>query len=52
MNYKEKLNHIKAFIFDVDGVLTDGKFYYSENGKIMKIFGDADNDALSILKNY
>jgi len=25
MNYKEKLNHIKAFIFDVDGVLTDGK---------------------------
>ena len=25
MNYKEKLNHIKTFIFDVDGVLTDGK---------------------------
>lgn len=25
MNYKEKLNFIKAFVFDVDGVLTDGK---------------------------
>ncbi|MCB9202507.1 MAG: HAD hydrolase family protein [Flavobacteriales bacterium] len=25
INYKEKLNNIKAFIFDVDGVLTDGK---------------------------
>ena len=43
---------IKNFIFDVDGVFTDGKFYYSERGKIMKIFGDADNDALSILNNY
>ena len=24
-SYKEGLNHIKTFIFDVDGVLTDGK---------------------------
>ena len=50
------LNHyikkIKNFIFDVDVVLTDGKFYYSDQGKIMKIFGDADNDALSILSKY
>ncbi|MEN9302264.1 MAG: hypothetical protein RL264_693 [Bacteroidota bacterium] len=27
ISYKEKLNPIKAFIFDVDGVLTDGKVY-------------------------
>ena len=46
------MKKIKNFIFDVDGVFTDGKFYYSDMGKIMKIFGDADNDALSILKNY
>ena len=46
------MKKIKNFIFDVDGVLTDGKFYYSDQGKIMKIFGDADNDALSILSNY
>jgi len=43
---------IKNFVFDVDGVFTDGKFYYTKEGKIMKIFGDADNDALSILSNY
>lgn len=43
---------IKNFIFDVDGVFTDGKFYYTKEGKNMKIFGDADNDALSILRNY
>ncbi len=42
----------KNFIFDVDGVFTDGKFHYSEEGKLLKVFGDADNDALSILKQY
>ena len=30
----------KNFILDVDGVFTDGKFHYTEKGKIMKIFGD------------
>ena len=26
----------KVFVLDVDGVLTDGGFYYTENGKAMK----------------
>lgn len=37
-------------ISDVDGILTDGKFYYSEKGKILKQFGRDDNDAIKILK--
>ncbi len=41
----------KNFILDVDGVFTDGKFYYSKDGKLYKVFGDADNDALSLIKN-
>jgi len=40
----------KVFILDVDGVMTDGKFYYSEKGKVLKAFGADDNDALSLLK--
>jgi 3-deoxy-D-manno-octulosonate 8-phosphate phosphatase (KDO 8-P phosphatase) len=40
----------KNFILDVDGVFTDGKFHYSSEGKIMKVFGDADSDALSLIK--
>jgi len=48
VNFKE----LKNFIFDVDGVFTDGCFYYSTEGKMLKMFGDADNDALSILKQY
>jgi 3-deoxy-D-manno-octulosonate 8-phosphate phosphatase (KDO 8-P phosphatase) len=42
----------KVFILDVDGVLTDGGFYYSEEGKVMKKFGADDNDALSLLRPY
>lgn len=42
----------KVFILDVDGVLTTGQFFYTENGKTMKVFGPDDNDALSLLKPY
>lgn len=42
----------KVFILDVDGVLTDGTFYYTTEGKIMKKFGADDNDALSLLKPF
>lgn len=41
-----------SFVLDVDGVMTDGKLYYSEAGKVMKAFGPDDHDALSLLKPY
>lgn len=41
-----------CFILDVDGVMTTGQFFYTELGKVMKVFGADDNDALSLLKNY
>ena len=44
-------NKFKNFIIDVDGVFTDGKFYYTAEGKVAKIFGDADNDGLSLIKD-
>lgn len=40
----------KFFVLDVDGVFTDGKFYYTAEGKVMKQFGPEDSDALSLLK--
>ncbi len=46
------MSKFKVFILDVDGVMTDGKFYYSNKGKIMKVFGADDNDALSLLSEY
>jgi 3-deoxy-D-manno-octulosonate 8-phosphate phosphatase (KDO 8-P phosphatase) len=42
----------KVFVLDVDGVLTDGSFYYNEKGKVMKKFSADDNDALSLLEPY
>ncbi|MDA1169092.1 MAG: phosphatase [bacterium] len=42
---------IKNFILDVDGVFTDGTFYYTTDGKVMKKFGPEDNDTLSLLKD-
>ena len=51
-NEKEKSKKIfpKVFILDVDGVLTTGQFFYSAAGKLMKVFGADDNDALSLLR--
>lgn len=42
----------KVFVLDIDGVLTDGGFYYTAEGKVMKKFGADDNDALSLLRPY
>jgi len=40
-----------TFIVDVDGVMTDGHFYYTTEGKVMKKFGPDDHDGLSLLKS-
>jgi len=40
----------KVFILDVDGVMTNGQFFYSKDGKQMKVFGPDDNDALGLLR--
>ncbi len=45
-NYKELLNDIKAFIFDVDGVLTDGMLLVSENGQLLRSMNVKDGFAL------
>ena len=45
-------NKPKFFILDVDGVMTTGQFFYTEEGKYLKCFGPDDNDGLSLLKEY
>jgi 3-deoxy-D-manno-octulosonate 8-phosphate phosphatase (KDO 8-P phosphatase) len=40
----------KVFILDVNGVMTTVHFLYSDDGKVMKIFGADDNDGLSLLR--
>jgi len=43
------VNRKFTFILDVDGVMTDGGFYYSARGKVLKRFGPEDADALSLI---
>lgn len=40
------------FVLDLDGVFTDGKFYYNQDGKYMKVFGADDHDCLNVLKQF
>lgn len=40
----------KHFVLDVDGVMTTGQFWYSEDGKELKCFGPHDNDGIKLLK--
>ena len=37
-------------ISDVDGCLTDGKFIYTANGKVAKVYGPHDNDGIKLLR--
>lgn len=46
----EKSSKIKAIISDVDGVLTDGKLYYSHEGNITKNFSVKDGQLVKFFK--
>tara|TARA_B100000963_G_scaffold264322_1_gene232438 strand:+ start:6709 stop:7230 length:522 start_codon:yes stop_codon:yes gene_type:complete len=46
MIYKKKLINIKNFIFDVDGVFTDGSIIVDSDGNEMRIFNTKDGIAV------
>jgi len=39
-SYKEYLQHITTFIFDVDGVLTDGTVIINTQGELLRTMKD------------
>tara|TARA_B110000483_G_C17945484_1_gene446236 strand:+ start:210 stop:734 length:525 start_codon:yes stop_codon:yes gene_type:complete len=48
----EKAKVIEAVLFDVDGVMTDGKLYFSEKGETLKAFNAADGLGIKLLKDF
>lgn len=46
---RDKARDIRAAIFDVDGVLTDGTLYISEAGETLKAFHALDGHGLKLL---
>ncbi len=53
-SYKKKLNHITTFIFDIDGVLTDGKVYISNEENLTRSMHTKDGFAIktALKKGY
>jgi 3-deoxy-D-manno-octulosonate 8-phosphate phosphatase (KDO 8-P phosphatase) len=47
MSYKTKLKDINTFIFDVDGVLTDGSVILSSSGEMVRTMSTRDGYAIT-----
>ncbi len=45
----QRLAPLELMIFDVDGVLTDGKLYYGPGGEVMKAFHALDGHGIKLL---
>jgi YrbI family 3-deoxy-D-manno-octulosonate 8-phosphate phosphatase len=50
-SFQEKSKLIKLVATDIDGVWTDAKMYYTEDGDFMKAFSTYDGYAVALLKN-
>jgi 3-deoxy-D-manno-octulosonate 8-phosphate phosphatase (KDO 8-P phosphatase) len=48
LNYKQKLTKITTFIFDVDGVLTDGKVILMPTGEMVRTMHTKDGYAMQL----
>ena len=47
----EKAQNIKLLVLDVDGVLSDGKLYFSDQGDELKSFSTLDGQGIKLLQN-
>lgn len=54
MSYKSRLKEIKAFVFDVDGVFTDGSVYLMPDKSMCRVMNVLDGYAVvkAIKENY
>ena len=53
-NFKEELSKVKAFVFDVDGVLSDAKIYLHPGNELMRSMNIKDGYAIhyAVRKGY
>ncbi|MES2679141.1 MAG: HAD-IA family hydrolase [Bacteroidota bacterium] len=51
LNFKERLNKITTFMFDIDGVMTDGKVLVMESGEMVRNINSKDGYALHLANN-
>jgi 3-deoxy-D-manno-octulosonate 8-phosphate phosphatase (KDO 8-P phosphatase) len=46
-----RLQQLKVMAFDVDGVLTDGRLYYADDGSELKAFSAHDGQGMTLLRD-
>ena len=46
-----RASRVKLAVFDVDGVLTEGRLYYGPNGEELKVFNTLDGFGLKMLQD-
>ncbi len=51
MTMLARARRVRIAVFDVDGVLTDGRLYYSETGDAMKAFDVRDGMGMKLLQD-
>lgn len=51
LNLLERGKPVKLAVFDVDGILTDGRLYFLEDGSEMKAFNTLDGQGFKMLIN-
>jgi 3-deoxy-D-manno-octulosonate 8-phosphate phosphatase (KDO 8-P phosphatase) len=51
-DYKNRLEQIKAFVFDVDGVFTDGMVQVSENGDLLRAYNSKDGYVIRAAREH
>ena len=44
-----RARHVRLMVFDVDGVLTDGRLYYTDSGEELKAFSVLDGHGMKML---
>jgi 3-deoxy-D-manno-octulosonate 8-phosphate phosphatase (KDO 8-P phosphatase) len=49
---ERRLRQLALVSFDVDGVLTDGKLYYTDDGRELKAFNVQDGAAIKLLTSH
>ena len=47
----DKAQNIKLLVLDVDGVLSDGKLYFSDKGDELKAFSTLDGQGIKLIQN-
>jgi len=54
LNYKQRLTKITTLMFDIDGVMTDGRVLVMENGEMVRNMNSKDGYAFhqAVLKGY